>query len=402
MNTKIWIGLLLFFVATFLTACLEDEPYEGPLRDLPAVSIADVSQEEGDDETTFTFTVSLTGLNVTNAGVKYRTVNGTAVEGQDFIGVLEGALLFGPAQTEKTITITILTDFLREEDEIFQVELFDPVNMTIDKGVATAVILNDDTAEGEIFIPDGYTTPESYPGMELVWRDEFGGSVLNEEDWNYEIGTGNNGWGNNELQYYRRENTLIYDGNLVIEARDERFAGSDYTSSRLTTQGKQQFKFGRIDIRAVLPETQGLWPALWMLGANITQVGWPACGEIDIMELRGQQPDRVLGTVHFGGSTAQHQFVGGGFNLPAGEKFSNKFHVFSLIWEEDVIKWLVDDVEFYQFTADDIGNNFYPFNRDFFFIFNIAVGGNFLGSPDETTVFPQRMIVDYIRMFQPE
>lgn len=192
----------------------------------------------------------------------------------------------------------------------------------------------------------------------------------------------------------------MYDGHMVIEARNEAFGGSNYTSSRLITRGKREFRYGRIDIRAVLPEGRGLWPALWMLGRNITQVGWPACGEIDIMELIGSNPGRVLGTVHFGNSTAQRQFVGGSKTLPSGKKFSEEFHVFSLIWEQNRIRWLVDDEEYFEFTPAQSGGGPYPFNNHFFFIFNVAVGGTLPGSPDATTVFPQRMIVDYIRVFQ--
>ncbi len=396
------IGMFFSLVLLFtLAGCIDDDEYQQPDRELPVITISDVTQEEGNESTVFEFTITLTGLNVTNAGVRFRTVDGTAKAGEDYVGILDSAIVLGPAQTEKTISIAVVADFFREEDEEFSVELYDPVNVTLDKEVGRAVILNDDTFEGSIFIPDGYITPEEYPGYNLVWQDEFEGATINEADWNFEIGTGNNGWGNNELQFYRRENASLYEGHLVIEAREENFSGSNYTSSRMTTQNKQTFRYGRVDIRAVLPETQGMWPALWMLGSSISEVGWPACGEIDIMEMRGQTPNRIEGTVHFGAGVAQHQFIGQPYTLSEG-KFTNEFHVFSLIWEENSIRWLLDDEEFYHFTVDDIGNNPYPFNEEFFFIFNIAVGGNYVGSPDDSTVFPQTMIVDYIRVFQEE
>ncbi|HCQ15079.1 MAG TPA: glycoside hydrolase, partial [Cryomorphaceae bacterium] len=150
----------------------------------------------------------------------------------------------------------------------------------------------------------GYTTPLSYNGYNLVWQDDFNGNSLSTTDWNYEIGTGSNGWGNNELQYYRKENTEVKDGYLIITAKKENFGGREYTSSRLTTQGKQSFKYGRIDIRAALPYGQGIWPALWMLGSSHSSVGWPRCGEIDIMEMVGGNvpgggESRVHGTVHW-------------------------------------------------------------------------------------------------------
>ncbi|MEY2924598.1 MAG: hypothetical protein RLZZ337_1146, partial [Bacteroidota bacterium] len=148
----------------------------------------------------------------------------------------------------------------------------------------------------------GYTSPSSYTNYKLVWSDEFIGTSLNTADWNYEQGTGNGGWGNNELQYYLSENTKVNDGVLTITAKRQPVFSSDYTSSRLTTQGKQSFQYGRIDIRAALPKGQGLWPALWMLGDNINTVGWPKCGEIDIMELIGGTGNKnrtVHGTVHW-------------------------------------------------------------------------------------------------------
>jgi len=145
-----------------------------------------------------------------------------------------------------------------------------------------------------------------------------------------------------------------------------------------------------------LPEGQGIWPALWMLGAKFNAVGWPRCGEIDIMELVGNQPDRVHGTVHFGTSVSTRQQNGGSTRLPDVSKFSGEYHVFSLVWKEDKIEWLVDDTVFHEFSKSFP----YPFNDSFFFIFNVAVGGNWPGSPDDTTLFPQRMIVDYVRVFQ--
>ena len=387
-------------MSCFITGC-EDKAYVDAPVSYPGVSIGDVSMEEGNDETTFDFVVSLDKPGISNAGVSYSVIDGTARVEKDYTATLKGSLLFGVNETQKHISVRIITDYLKEEDETFRVELSDPVNLVIRAGQATGLILNDDVLDQEIFIPQtGFISPESYPGMTLVWRDEFSGDTINPDNWVFETGTGNNGWGNHELQYYLRDNAFLFQDVLVIEAREEPYLGSAYTSARLKTQGKQSFKYGRIDIRAVTPETQGLWPALWMLGTNISQIGWPACGEIDIMELRGQQPNRVLGTVHYGASTAQHQFTGSSLLLPPGEKFSNTFHVFSLVWEENVLKWLVDDVEYFQFTVNDTGGAPYPFNRPFFFVMNVAVGGDFLGDPDASTQFPQRMLVDYIRVFQ--
>ncbi|WP_350215667.1 glycoside hydrolase family 16 protein [Ekhidna sp.] len=248
---------------------------------------------------------------------------------------------------------------------------------------------------------EGYTTPLAYDGMKLIWQDEFNGSSLNETFWNYEIGTGSNGWGNNELQYYREDNTSVSDGYLTIEARKESFNGRSYTSSRLTTEDKFDFNYGRVDIRARLPEGQGIWPALWMLGANFRSVGWPSCGEIDIMELIGGgdgRDDVVYGTAHWDNDGTKADF-GGNTQLSSG-KFSDQFHVFTIIWDANSITWFLNDQQFH--TMDITPTALSELRNNFFLIFNVAVGGNWPGSPNATTTFPQRMFVDYIRVFQDE
>ena len=167
----------------------------------------------------------------------------------------------------------------------------------------------------------------------------------------------------------------------------------------MTTQGKKEFKFGRIDIRAKLPVGKGIWPALWMLGANINTVGWPVCGEIDIMELVGTNPARVHGTMHWKPVSGASINKGGSYDLSSGN-FSDRFRVFSIIWEEDKVRWFVDDVLYFTFTKADVGAANYPFNAPQFLIFIVAVGGNWPGPPDASTFFPQRMYVDYVRVFQ--
>jgi hypothetical protein len=243
----------------------------------------------------------------------------------------------------------------------------------------------------------GYTTPLSYPGYTLVWSDEFNGTSLSS-DWVYDIGTGSSGWGNNELQYYTNTNATVSNGYLEIKAKAEPFNTQMYTSSRIKTQGKKSWKYGRIDIRAALPYSKGIWPALWMLGDNITTVGWPSCGEIDIVELVGGAGlnDRTIhGTVHW--NQGGHAEYGNSYSLPSG-KFADEFHVFSIIWNETSIKWLVDDVQYSQINITPAELS--EFHENFFLIFNVAVGGNWPGSPDVSTVFPQSLYVDYVRVFQ--
>ncbi|HMX41696.1 MAG TPA: family 16 glycosylhydrolase, partial [Saprospiraceae bacterium] len=361
-------------------------------------NLTQFGQTTGDSAGSISVKVSLSAASATNVLVNYATLDGTAKSGLDYVGKADGELVFAAGETEKTISLPLIGDAVKENDETFQVLLLNPVNATLSRDKATVTIQNDDSDNPLLIPKTGYTTPEAYAGKTLVWRDEFSANTLDASAWTHELGAG--GWGNEELQYYRPENTYFSEGNLIIEARRENFGGSAYTSSRLISKGKKEFTYGRIDIRAALPEGQGIWPALWMLGSNIGTANWPACGEIDIMELVGNQPNRVHGTIHYGANTSQHQKVGGSKALAGTAKFSDEFHVFSLIWEENKIVWLVDDVQFFQATPASIAPNAYPFNQPFFFIFNVAVGGIWPGSPDATTNFPQRMIVDYVRVFQ--
>ena len=239
----------------------------------------------------------------------------------------------------------------------------------------------------------------------MVWRDEFNGNALTQ-DWPFDLGDGCSinlcGWGNNELQWYtnRRENVRVENGNLIITARREPMSGRQFTSARIKTEGRQSFQFGRIDILAVLPKGQGIWPALWMLGDNIRQVGWPACGEIDIMEMIGgpatARNNTVHGTIHWD-NNGSHAETGGSTTLSQGI-FNDNFHVFSIIWDERQITWLLDNTPFH--TVDITPAALSELRESFFFLFNIAVGGNWPGNPDDTTVFPQQMVVDYVRVFQ--
>ena len=204
-----------------------------------------------------------------------------------------------------------------------------------------------------------------------------------------------------ELEYYTNstKNAFVSNGNLIIEARKESIGGFNYSSARLTTQNKKTFTYGRVDIRAKLPRGKGIWPALWMLGSNISSVGWPASGEIDIMEYLGHETNKSHGTLHYGASPATHGSKGASYMLPSGN-FYEQFHVFSMDWRQDQIKLYVDNNLFFTLNKADIGSAPYPFNAPFFFIFNVAVGGNWPGAPDATTTYPQRMIVDYVRVFQ--
>lgn len=264
------------------------------------------------------------------------------------------------------------------------------------------VVIIIELGSDNVSVDQGYNTPMQYDGWDLVWNDEFEGSAVNTDYWVFETGDGCPnlcGWGNNEWQYYRSQNAWVEEGVLTIEARRENVGNRNYTSARMKTQGKKSFQYGRIDIRALLPKGQGIWPALWMLGENITTVSWPASGEIDIMEMIGGsgRENQVHGTVHW--DSNGHAQAGGSFTLPSGT-FADEYHVFSIIWDENLIRWFVNDIQYYQ--IDITPDHMTEFHEEFFILFNVAVGGNWPGYPDGTTIFPQQMKIDYIRVFQVE
>ena len=240
---------------------------------------------------------------------------------------------------------------------------------------------------------------------QLVWEDNFNGPSGNAPDptkWAYDIGIGpgNDGWGNQELQYYtdRPENaSLDGAGNLAITARSESFGGRSFTSARLNTKGIFNQSYGRFEARIKMPWGPGIWPAFWMLGANIDEVQWPNCGEIDIMEYRGQDPTLVHGSLHgpgYSGGAA----VTKSFGL-TNDRYDVDFHVFAVEWSEDYIDYYVDDNLYQRIKPEDVSGD-WVYNQPFFLILNVAVGGNYVGFPTPQTPFPQTMLVDYVKVFQ--
>lgn len=233
------------------------------------------------------------------------------------------------------------------------------------------------------------------PNWNLVWSDEFNGTSLNRANWTPEIGTGSGGWGNNELQYYtdRAQNVQVTGGNLVITAQKESYGGMNYTSARIKTQDLKSFTYGKVEARIKLPSGQGLWPAFWMLGSNISSVGWPKSGEIDIMERVNHNP-YVNGTVHWdAGGHAEYGRVSGNLDF-------SQFHVYSIEWDSKYIRWFVDGQQFNEFYIENGTGNTEEFQRPFFLLLNLAVGGNWPGSPNNSTPFPSQMLVDYVRVYQ--
>jgi beta-glucanase (GH16 family) len=382
---KILIGSGLIMGSFFIASCSEDEPIV-----LPFAYVEDNNRLEGNSGTNdFTFRIKLVEAATETIRVDYETQDITATAGEDYEAT-SGIATIVAGSRETTFTVKVFGDVDYENDETFKIKLSNASGADVSNSDGTATIRNDDS-----FVPtgnDGYETPLTYLGYTLMYSDEFDGTSLNTANWNYE--TGNHGWGNNELQNYQAgsNNITVNNGKLVIEAREE---NGGYTSARITTQGKKSFKYGRIDIRARLPFGQGIWPALWMLGDNINTVSWPACGEIDIMEMVGHQANTTHGTVHWDNNG--HAYQGGSTSISSGI-LADEFHVYTIIWDANQIKWLLDDVQFYNqaITASEMSE----FHNNFFFIMNVAVGGNWPGYPDATTTFPQRMIVDYVRVFQ--
>lgn len=388
--------ILLSFVILLGSCSKGDNGVNNPPSDQPAITIQDATVKRENEAATARFYVDLSAQSDQQVSVEYATESATAKSDEDFEST-SGTLTFEAGQKELSIDVPIPIDSLRQPSQTFYMKLSNPQNATLKRDKATGTIINDGT-----YLPTdstGYKTPRSYPGYNLVWHDEFGGYQLNEDDWNYESGGG--GWGNNELENYtsRSENSFLSSGHLIIEARKEDYGGNHYTSARITTQGKQEFTYGRIDIRAKLPVDQGLWPALWMLGSNISTVRWPECGETDIMELIGKNPKQVVGSLHWKKADGSEGTYNNAHRLSSGD-FSDQFHVFSLFWSHDSLKIAVDDIIYTKASRQDLSDGPYPFDKPFFLIFNVAVGGNWPGPPDDTTSFPQRMFVDYVRVFQ--
>ncbi len=284
------------------------------------------------------------------------------------------------------------------------------------------------------FVPLSVDDAAEAPATEwkLVWSDEFDGKEIDKKKWdfdtsngfyNYDSNTWISGWGNNELQYYTREpdNAFVKDGMLHIVALKESREGCGYTSARLKTRKKDgsslfSKKYGKFEFRAKLPTGKGIWPALWLLPQDNTYGGWASSGEIDVTEARGQEPNKVLGTIHFGSSWPANTEISKEYNFPDKGTIAD-FHTYTLEWEPGEIRWLVDG-HLYSTTSfwwssgkrdginglkptkeDDLNPWPAPFDQPFYIVMNVAVGGKFLGNPDKTTAFPAEMVVDYVRVY---
>ncbi len=232
----------------------------------------------------------------------------------------------------------------------------------------------------------------------LIWSDEFDQASLNMTDWSFQTGGG--GYGNNELQHYtdRSQNLRLEDGKLIITALEEEYGGDDYTSAKIWTNGKRSFTYGRMEARIKQPKTQGIWPAFWMMPQSSVYGGWPRSGEIDIMEFKGGNVFTTYGTVHYGTDAGTgHKYSGGEYS--SSIDLSEDFHTYAVEWKPDTITWYIDDIHFYTITKTAISPSAWPFDQNFYLILNLAVGGNFGGNPNGSTLFPQSLEVDYVRVY---
>lgn len=235
-------------------------------------------------------------------------------------------------------------------------------------------------------------------GYELLWHDEFDGREIDKTNWTYDLGGG--GWGNGEMQIYTdsTDNARVEDGMLVITAQKEALEGGgfNFTSARLKTQGLQTFQYGRIEARIKVPEGGGLWPAFWMLGENFPEVGWPDCGEIDIMEYVGREPDLIIGTLHgpgYSGAVGLSQWNRQDYAI------ADDFHTYAVEWDEQQISWFYDGEMYSTYTREDVGNRPWVFDQPFFIILNLAIGGTLGGIVSPDTEFPAQYQIDYVRVF---
>lgn len=242
------------------------------------------------------------------------------------------------------------------------------------------------------------------PGLtgDLLWSDEFEGTALDLSKWSYE--TGNTGWGNNELQYYtnRTDNAYVADGVLHIAAKKESYEGANYTSTRLITKGKFDFTYGTVEARIALPVGKGIWPAFWMLGADIDNAIWPLCGEIDIIEAVNDE-SVVYGTHHWQSSDGKHAEYGNNTKDYYGTSYDldiTKFHNYKMTWDKNAITMYVDDFKYQEIAITDASGDMGTFHKPFFFILNVAVGGEWPGFEIDDSQFPNEMLVDYIRVYK--
>ena len=275
---------------------------------------------------------------------------------------------------------------------------------SVDEPASSSAVLLESSSSSPLSSDDsGRTssgvTESSSSESPYLWNDEF--DTIDTTKWTFEIGTGASGWGNNEKEYYtaRSENAYVQDGILHIRANKESFEGADYTSARMITKGKFTFTYGTVEARIALPTGKGIWPAFWMLGENIDQVSWPACGEIDIIEAVNAE-SVVYGTNHwaYNGEHAEYGNNTGNFHGAKKDLDITQFHTYKLTWDEKLIAMYVDDFKYHEISIENNAGGTDSFHKPFFLLLNVAVGGNWPGFEIDDSQFPNEMLIDYIRV----
>lgn len=366
----------------------------------PQFIVSDTDIVEGSSDR-IELEIEINGFHENSIIIPYRTQSVSADSTSDY-GLVEGELVFSSSDSIETqnIFIDIIDDEFFEPLEHFELIFEVDTSIIANKRTALISILDNDIefTDNEF---EGYVTLKNKEDWKLIWSDEFSGTEINLDAWNIED-RGN--WYNEELQYYTPDNATVDQGLLTIVAKPEERNGHHYTSTRMQTKHKVHFTHGWIDIRAKLPYSKGLWPALWMLGENIDEVSWPKCGEIDIMELRGHKPNEISSTIHFKNKGGNHQFPSAKKKQLFSGDFSTEFHVFSMYWNKYRVDFYVDDIKYNTifFSSLNFHEDENPFLKEFYVLMNVAVGGVFGGDPNSTTVWPQKMDVDYVRIYQEE
>lgn len=414
-------SILVLFISTLvLFNCKKKEEEEEPVI-VPTASIetSKVIAEGNNGATSLDITITLNNaLAEGESGQLSYYVEHVSSDEVDLAAFSEEnaeLVTFQVGESTKKITIEFSGDQNFESDEEFEVILkrVEGIRLSSSADKCIVTIENDDNCVSGC---DGWFSPESYAGFNSVWSDEFNGTTIDANVWRHEIGNGDNGWGNGEVQYYtaREDNSFIRDGNLVLRALNEpAYDGSeqDYTSARLVTggwtwdddpNGGYSFQYGRIDFRAKFPTAQGSWPALWLLGDNIKTVSWPQCGEIDVMEATPQsRPGEAWGSAYFGSAFDDMSSRVSSYWFPNGSHES-KFHVYSIIWSENEIEYRIDNEVYQTLTNSDMDGYTYPYNNSCFLIMNYALGAP-AGDPnasDYAVADKSEFVIDYVRVFQ--
>ncbi|MEL6134344.1 MAG: family 16 glycosylhydrolase [Bacteroidota bacterium] len=315
----------------------------------------------------------------------------TAEEGTDYELPSIQQVVISAGSTTGEIVVPIIDDGEAEIEEAFLLEITNNANVRMMNNPTQATITSDDLLS---IMDEGFTSPISYGQFTLVWEENFEGPQLDPATWNYETGFGIEGNSNNELQDYRRQNAYVQDGYLILDVRQE--PNGSYTSARINTDGKRTFQFGRIDIRAKLPEGKGIRPGLAMLGENFSSVGLPQSGALELGYLDGSEVAIARSGAEWF-QNGQIETIVDTFNQRT-TTFTEEFHVYSIFWEPTQITWYVDGIKYNLLTTTP--EEMDEFRQAFFFVLGASVGGDRLGEPDTSTRFPQRMIVDYIRVYQ--